>query len=455
MFAPVRKKRFVTDSTSSGEGHGEKWAESKIRRSGSDESDNEGVWLSENPQGEVGAASSESDSDSSSDSESEGNSSSSTSSSSSSSSSSEATPEPGDKVGGVEGKNKSKSLGGEVLQSSQARVTIHSDVEEFDSGTESEEEKMETGEKGEEAKLKNEKDSHSSPSLTISILRDKISLPSQDPKPASPEIQITVTDSPPGETEKTPFAAAHASNETSPRLETPKVASPSVVESGKVNSPNVVNSPRVAPTSANHSPIPSRGTSPCPPHPFPPSQSPYAAVAMPTLNPLLPHHGSVTPPVSLATGATPPFLSPLYYRQSFPSSSMQVPPSSLSTPSSIPQSDPAPFQGATPFPSSSTQSSPYPYFFQYLLQRQNLANMSTNPHLPQSSSSASIPPIFPFYPYAYRSPSMPQLTPIPNRPLLPPAYPWQPGMLGMGGAGVPMTTTTSTSSTGQPPNTSS
>ena len=47
-------------------------------------------------------------------------------------SSSEATPKPGNKVVGVEGRNKSKFLG---------RVTIHSDVEDFDSGTESEKEK--------------------------------------------------------------------------------------------------------------------------------------------------------------------------------------------------------------------------------------------------------------------------------------------------------------------------
>lgn len=241
MFAPIRKKRFKTDSTSSGDAFIDKRPSERDTEIRSDDSDNEGVWLSDKAMPIQDPVSSGSDSDSSSDSDSDNTSS---SSSSSSSSSREVTPENNN----LTSVNKGSSEGEDMVQLSSHKV-YHSDVEEFDSCTESDEEERgeEEGKKRRDSEL-----SFEELCLPISISRDSITIEgAKGVSPGSPEINVT---SPPIETPKV--------NVTSPVIETPidNVSGPCMGQPiANVTSP--YNAPKVNVTSP-HMESPSNLTAP-------------------------------------------------------------------------------------------------------------------------------------------------------------------------------------------------
>ena len=429
MFAPVRKKRFKTDSTSSGEGMGKPLEEQRrLQQRPEDkvesDSDIDGVWLSNDkePQRARTPQSSESDSDSSSESETD-NSGSSTSSSSSSSR--EGTPEPRELNETIEGNRSASLTGSDTMTGNESGENVGqipklpddytSDVEEFDSGTESEEEKPVINSNEEEIDVDNEEMT----SLSISIPRMEI-LPISHDSP----IPTSVDSSKPLSSSSSPLP----SNTELPLPNTTSIVEPSNV----IDQTTSVEPTQPQLTSSYSSPI----------------------VTMPTLNPLaqatlnrLSTSTSVTTTSSPMTSSlVPPYLPPLLsHLYQVPQRRAVTPDPSLSIAQSLP-----PNQQTTPLPLTSSNSQPSlspTQLLQYmhlLQQQRQLASMPV-------TSSTNFPSSFQFpylHPYhvAYRNPALPQLTPLPSS-LRSVGHPWSQGMIPPFTTGGVVMTSTQTSST--------
>ena len=437
MFAPVRKKRFKTDSTSSGEGMAKPLEEQdRLQQRTEDkvesDSDNDGVWFSNDkePQRARTPQSSESDSDTSSDTETD-NSGSSTSSSSSSSR--EGTPEPRELNEAIEGNRSASLTGSDTMTGNESGENVGqipklpddytSDVEEFDSGTESEEEKPVINPNEEDIDV----DSEEMTSLSISIPRMEVATISHDspiPTPIDPSKPLSSSSPPPP-----PPPPPPPSSKELPPPNTTSIIEPS---SNIIDQTASIESAQPQLISSYSSP----------------------AVAMPTLNPLaqatLTHLSTST---SVATTTSPmgsslvppclsPFLSHLYQ---VPQRRAVTPDPSLSVAQSLP-----PNQQTTPLPLTSSNSQPslsssqLLHYMQILQQQRQLASMPV-------TSSTTFPSSFQFpylHPYhmAYRNPTLPQLTPLPSS-LRSVGHPWSQGMVPPFTTGGVVMTSTQTPST--------
>ena len=402
MFAPVRKKRLQTDSTSSGEA---------ITKPNED-SDNEGVWLKDEPKKMV---SSEMDSSSDSDS--------SSSSTSSCSSSSHI-----DVLTNVENT---------AIESSDNRSgSIYNldDVEEFDSGTESE---IDT--------------SQNDMVLSISIPRsiEGLTIPISKATPTPPPTNKESSGSPP--TQLTPPLQVTPPTQLAPPIQViPQMTAPllqatpptQLAPPMQMTSPSQqVLAPPMHTTQSSQQLVPPMQATPPSQHLAPPMQvtppSQQLAAPMqvtppttnPMLMPLVPNASHVA--MTTTAGAPPPYISPLlshlYHHHQLPSPRRAV------TPDPMSYSDHVTTPIATP-PLTSSNSQPslsQSYLLQYmqLIQRQNMimaAAGNTLPYLPS---------------YGYCHPS--QLAP-PLRSLGPTSYPWQQNMFLGGGATPPQLPVTST-----------
>ena len=441
MFAPVRKKRFKTDSTSSGEGMAKPLEEQdRLQQRPEDkvesDSDIDGVWLSNDkePQRARTPQSSESDSDTTSDSETD-NSGSSTSSSSSSSR--EGTPEPRELNEAIEGNRSASLTGSDTMTGNESGENVGqipklpddytSDVEEFDSGTESEEEKPVINPNEEEIV---DIDNEEMTSLSISIPRMEVAHISHDsPIPTSIDSSKPLSSSSSSPLPPPPPPPPSSSKE----LALPNTTSIIETSSNLVEQTTSVESAQPQLTSSYSSPV----------------------VAMPTLNPLaqttLTHLSTSTSVATttspMGSSLVPPYLSPLLshlYHQ-VPQRRAVTPDPSLSIAQSLP-----PNQQTTPLPLTSSNSQPSlssSQLLQYMHLLQQQRQLASIP----VTSSTSFPSSFQFpylHPYhiAYRNPTLPQLTPLPSS-LRSVGHPWSQGMIPPFTTGGVVMTSTQTPST--------
>ena len=520
MFAPVRKKRTNTDSTSSGEGllrlrdkgeeeegEGSMEVQDSVGKvdanKDSEAEDEESMWLSaedakiKKKPAENVSDESDSDSSSSSSSSDDSDSDSDSTSSSSSDTSSEATstentadPLPSNKAPDSDLDSEDEPAAQEVdtrLSEERSdvpfRKTYTSDVEEFDSGTESEDEdsarkddpddktdgkKKEKGNNIEDVTIKEPEEVH----VVEASNQPESKTASPTTVAPSPVPSIAVHSPMPSLAVHSPNMAVHSPHMTghSPNM---AVHSPNMA----VHSPNmVVHSPNMAVHSPNmvvHSPnmvvhSPNMAVLSPAVSPVPPTASPRG---MPLLNPI---SSQTIPPISIASQDNVPhppstaanlLLPPIHPTQpmlripQLPFRRAYTPdPSSIDT--STPPTTASSFSVTYPvslaipsLSSSSSQpslSSQFPYGSMYqqylqLFQRQHLLKSqpssllaaTTTPHALTSSSTPmlqnSATPLLSSMPYlspyhmaaAYRPPGLPQLTPLTSRPLAQ-QYQWTP-----------------------------
>lgn len=472
MFAPVRKKRTNTDSTSSGEGllrirgtaeaaEGEEMEGDNIEvrdsidklevNGGSRDGDGEEEEEEEEEEMCLGTedklekkpaedVSDDSDSDSSSsssssDSDSDSDSSSSSSSDSSTDTSAEQTVDqlPSSKAPDSGSEPTALEAGARPNEESEVsfRKTYTSDVEEFDSGTESEDEEVIIGEgdtRGGETNAEEPCEVEIDEPEEVSKTTSPTSVAPSPPTIAvhSPVSNVAV---------HSPYVAVHSPHVHSPHVHSPHVHSPHV------------HSPHVAVHSPVVSPIPSpRGL---------PLLNPISSQAMPPTS-VAPQDGSMQYPSLL-----PPIHPMLSHLQQVPFRRAYTPDPSTSTAATSFSANYPVSLSTPPLSSSSSQpslSSQFPYgasamYQQYLqmLQRHALLKSQQTPpssllaassaaHMLASNSAPMLPnttPILNAMPYlnpyaaavaAYRNPvpGLPQLTPMTSRPLAQ-QYQWPSG----------------------------
>jgi hypothetical protein len=398
MFAPVRKKRLKTDSTSSGETPlSNELPPHKMRREmeEGEESDQERVWLTDDKK-DVPDKEDETDSDSSSDSETDNS-----SSSSSTDSSREGTP-----TETLTNQEKSPVVAHsdtEVISMATRGDKYNSDVEEFDSGNESNEPKKSSNETFDEDKL----------SFLVSIsLKD---VPSQAP-PQTPPTSST-----------SPFTlddATMASSEAPPALDNTSQSPPT----STLSSNDSLTCMETTPTINLAPPTYTEAT----------STMSNLMPSLPSLMPMmhtLPAAAPITNPIAMATtsSATPPppylssFFSHLYPQLTPPRRAITPEPSHNTTVDHASRMTTPTLTSSNSQPSLSFMHMQY---MQYIQRQTMLANATgTSP-----GRGGMVPYRLPSYNYCHSG--LPQLTPLPTSlrpPYVPMQYPWQQGMYNIRG----------------------